>query len=185
MCPGCLILLHLLANHRITTAVYLKIIADKLQRRVLCKFHQLEKREQDCGGVKFGRTHGCRECTWKITEPIYYVKWLQKVVIAQASRRQYQLKCINGILHQQQIMTTFLGITLPHNKSALPVMGSGMRKYLFFRYAVGSESGGKPFCSSLNRGNNYIGMTFDDLGVSHCVVRTSGKTTMAFSSGLG
>lgn len=84
------------------------------------------------------------------------------------------------------MMTTFLGITLPHSKSALPVMGSGMRKYLFFRYAAGSEPGGKPFCSSPNRGNNYIGMTFDDFGsVSHCVVRTSGKITMAFSSGLG
>lgn len=68
-------------------------------------------------------------------------------------------------LHQQLIMSAFLGTALPLNKSALPVMGSGTRKYLLFRYASGQASGGKSWCSTFTKPNLSLGNIWECLSL--------------------
>lgn len=75
-------------------------------------------------------------------------------------------------LHQQQVMSAFLSTPLPHNKSALPVMGSGMRK---------SFSGMQLAAHQQDSPCNFRLWKF--MGVSHCALKTSGKITIEHQDG--
>lgn len=80
-------------------------------------------------------------------------------------------------------MTTFLGTVLPHNKSALPVTGSGTR--------TNTCSAGMHLAKN-QEGSPDAPLSAQEIilleifgSVFHCAVRASGKITMAFLCSLG